>query len=102
MLIINPSWVPQEAAKIVSSKGAPHWINARNLEKDVITWSCPSWLSTDTTDWTFSNWDENSQQPNDCVVPETCIFIGPHGKVNYIMPDIYCIKKSYYAMNNIP
>ena len=90
--------VKQEAANIVSSKGAPHWINATNPEKDVITWSCPSWLSTDTTDWTFSNWDENSQHPNDCVVPETCIFIGPHGKVSYNVYNIN-LSETFHFIN---
>ena len=82
----------------MSLKGAPHWINATNPAKEIISWSCPSWLSTDTTDWTFSNWDEDSQQPNDCVVPETCIFIGPHGKVNYILHNIDRVQKFSFVI----
>ena len=60
----------------------PHWINATNPHDRIINWEVPdSWISKNVSSWTYSNWDENSQQPNDCVVPETCIFIGPHGKV---------------------
>ena len=33
--------------------------------------------------WTFNNWHEPSGQPNDCIVEETCIFIGPNGKVGH-------------------
>ena len=72
----------QLAGKIVSSTGAPHWINATNPYDKSIRWDIPvDWYPKDAANWTYSNWDENSQQPNDCVVPETCIFIGPHEKV---------------------
>ena len=57
-------------------------MNATNPEGAVVHWSPPNWMAKDATNWNYSNWDENSQQPNDCIVPETCIFIGPHGKVS--------------------
>ena len=70
------------AGKIVRMTGTPHWINATNPQDRIIKWEAPeSWFPKNVSTWTYSNWDEKSQQPNDCVVPETCIFIGPHGKV---------------------
>ena len=78
IIIIN---VPlQAAAKIVSSSGVPHFINATNPRGRDIVWNTPDHL--DSSFWSFSNWDEKSGQPNDCIVEETCVFIGPHGKVN--------------------
>ena len=73
----------KEAAKIVSYHGVPHWINATNPEGQAIKWEgVPQWLSKDSSSWTFSDWHQPSGQPNDCIVTETCIFIGPNGKVN--------------------
>ena len=69
----------QAAAKIVSSTGVPHFINATNPRGRDIVWNTPDQLDSST--WSFSNWDEKSGQPNDCIVEETCVFIGPHGKV---------------------
>ena len=57
----------------------PHFINATNPQGDEVIWNTPEGL--DSKDWTFTDWHEPSQQPNDCIVPETCIFIGPFGKV---------------------
>ena len=71
----------QEASKIVSAYGVPHWINATNPKGKEIKWDVPDWLSKDSSSWTFNDWHEPSGQPNDCIVEETCIFIGPNGKV---------------------
>lgn len=71
----------KEAAKIVSRSGVPHYINASNPRDNDIEWDTPDWIETDLSLWTFTNWDQESGQPNDCIVEETCVFIGPHGKV---------------------
>ena len=65
----------------MSLSGVPHWINASNPEGKVVVWNAAEWLAKDSDSWSYSNWHEPSQQPNDCIVPETCIFIGPDGKV---------------------
>ena len=79
-MIPNQKW-NQEAAKIVSNFGVPHWINATNPEGTEIFWNVPKNFGFQAENWNFSDWHQPSQQPNDCVVKETCIFIGPNGKV---------------------
>ena len=71
----------QEAAKIVSHFGVPHFINATNPEGKRITWKTSPDFADDSASWIYSNWHEPSGQPNDCIVDEICVFIGPHGKV---------------------
>ena len=83
-VIPNELW-NKEASKIVSYFGVPHWINASNPEGKTITWDIPEWFGQDATTWTFSDWHLPSQQPNDCILPETCVFIGPNGKVNFFL-----------------
>ena len=82
-VIPNELW-NNEASKIVSFFGVPHWINASNPEGKTITWDIPEWFGQDSSTWTFSDWHLPSQQPNDCILPETCVFIGPNGKVNFL------------------
>lgn len=69
------------AADIVSKMGVPHWINGSNPDRRNVSWEIPTWLDQDSSKWTFTNWHEPSGQPNDHTVKETCIFIGPNGKV---------------------
>ena len=47
----------------------------------MINYLCISYYEKDTSNWTFSDWHQPSGQPNDCILPETCVFIGPNGKV---------------------
>ena len=77
-VIPNEIW-NEEAGKIVSHHGVPHWINATNPQGRDVVWHTPDRI--DSSSWTFSAWHQPSGQPNDCVVEETCIFIGPWGKV---------------------
>ena len=79
-VIPNEIW-NNEASKIVSAFGVPHWINASNPEGKSISWEIPDYFGLDPSSWTFSDWHQPSGQPNDCIVPETCVFIGPNGKV---------------------
>ena len=79
-VIPNEIW-NKEASEIVSAFGVPHWINASNPEGKSISWDIPDYFGLDSIRWTFSDWHQPSGQPNDCIVPETCVFIGPNGKV---------------------
>ena len=77
-LVPNGIW-NKEAGKIVSHHGVPHFINATNPEGTRVEWNTPEGI--DSSSWTFTDWHQPSGQPNDCVVKETCIFIGPNAKV---------------------
>ena len=46
-VIPNQLW-NNEASKIVSSFGVPHWINATNPEGKLITWEIPEWFEKGT------------------------------------------------------
>ena len=79
-LVPNEIW-NEEAGKIVSYHGVPHFINATNPKGKEVHWHTPDWIDSSSS-WTFSQWHQPSGQPNDCVVEEKCIFIGPSGKVH--------------------
>lgn len=77
-LIPNELW-NNEAAQIITKMGAPHWINATNPKGKEIHWDTSVMNGKG---WNFSKWHQASQQPNDCDMEETCIFIGPDGHVS--------------------
>ena len=81
----------------MSKIGVPHFINATNPEGRIITWNTPPEFSEDSTSWTFSDWHEPSGQPNDCIVDEPCVFIGPNGKVCvFIFMSKICLVKKIF------
>lgn len=62
------------ARDIITCKGVPHWLNARNPEGQDVYWNGHLQGKSE-----FTLWDSASQQPNDCDGSEECVIIGPYG-----------------------
>ena len=69
--ISNEEW-NNFAKPIISEKGRPHWTNASNPSGRDIFWG--------DSKGSFSNWDSDSNQPNDHGGNEGCVMIGAFGK----------------------
>lgn len=68
--IPNETW-NELAKKVISRAGVPHWVNSTNPTDLEVYWGEEK--------SEYSNWDPDSEQPNDCLGEETCIVLGPHG-----------------------